>query len=225
MLKAITKLPQAPTDKLNGVTFDCERIVTLGMIRSHTKTDDIITVTDDQLRLYRRAALEAAEKYTGLLLTGQQVITEDVPLPKWEHAVRSPFFNYKTQYAFAQPMAYLYGMKNQAVQVIGVTVGTNTARLPVIYIDFGMGCCNPCREDDQPKFMYVAGYRCEEAIPAAITLGALKYIAHVIENPGDLVRQFNARQVSVGETSVEANNPALASGAIDIWRTVKDDAI
>lgn len=227
MLKEITATPNDRLAAMRGVSFDYEKLLSMELVREHTKTDDVMSVSDAQLSLYRKAALQAAEKYTGLLFTGQRVIQEVVNYPGsfWEG--NNYFFEHRARYAFAQPFAFLYGDRARAIEQITVTVGSNIARLTNHPGDFGQGCCNPCNARSNPMLQYVAGYACEDDIPAAIALGALKYIAHVIENAGDLVIATTPSGVpnSRGVGVMEAANPALASGALDIWRTVVDTAI
>src|SRR5688572_13974020 len=63
------------------VLYDLEKLIPISLIREHTKTDDVPAVSDDQLRLYRSASVEAAEQYTGLLLSSSKPITEAVECP------------------------------------------------------------------------------------------------------------------------------------------------
>src|SRR5262245_49243644 len=58
--------------------FDWADRLSLDMVRQHTKTDDTPGVTDDMLSLYREAAIEAAELYTGMLLSGKKTVTEAI---------------------------------------------------------------------------------------------------------------------------------------------------
>jgi hypothetical protein len=64
------------------IAFDWIARLSIEAIRSHTKTDDIPGVTEQQLILYRAAAIEAAERYTGLLLAGSRTITEPIQGPR-----------------------------------------------------------------------------------------------------------------------------------------------
>lgn len=208
-------------DKLH----DMELVVPLQLIREHCKLDDVEGVSDAMLKLYRSAAVETAEKYTGLMLHKKCWITELVEHPDFSLS-RQRWFEYSAQYMFANPMGYYYGFTGMAPQQVGLKLGTNKARLPIIANDFGLGCCNPCNTPLQEKFMYMAGYDCEKSFPAAFILGALKYIAHVVENPGDVA----SASLGTGGTTARydlssGSNPAVASGAIEIWRTIRSDAI
>jgi hypothetical protein len=223
MLREITRTDTNDMASMKGRCFDFEKILPLSLIRTHTKTEDVITVTDEQLSLYRAAAIQAAEKYTGLFFGGQRVLVEPVkqPFSFWEMPGR--YFTHKTRFPFAEPFAYLFGDPSRAIERLPVVVGTNEARIAYHPGDMGIGCCNPCRDKAQLQIQYVAGYSTESDLPAGLAIGALKYIAHLIENPGDAIRRSNSTQALA--LNLDANNPALASGAIDIWRTLKDNAV
>lgn len=225
--RELARTPRDQANDLKGGAFDMELLLPISLIRQHTKTEDIPAVSDAQLHLYRRAALQAAEKYTGLLLRERKVITEAVSLPATSGGRRAkPFFYHTAEVPFAQPMAYYYGHRNEPPVMIPVVVGDRHVKLPMIIDDFGLGCCNPCATPVQARLMYTGGFGCEDDIPAAIALGALKYIAHVMENPGDIVVATSEAGGSRGGVTVDKTaNPAWASGAIEIWRSCKDDAI
>lgn len=208
--------------------FDLENVISIADIRSHTKTDDVPAVTDFQLKLYRKAAFETAQEYTGLLIMGQRVITEDVnpPVFTYARADAQNTFEHRLQFAVAQNFVWYYGLKQQRPDRTPVAIGSSTIKLPRKFDDFGMGCCNPNGGESHAKIQYVAGYSCTEELPAVLLLGALKYIAHVVENPGDFVTmQGTSGGKRSGGDIAAAANPAWASGAIEMWRSIKRDAI
>lgn len=214
-------------EHLGRASFDLERILPLELIRQHTKTDDVETVSDEQLVLYRRAAFETAERYTGRRFLGQTTVQEVLSQPPgtgagYGYSENGGFWYHDTKQAFALPFAYIFG--DGQTQEIPVTIGSRRVRLPFHPGDFGFGCCAPCKTRKERLIQYTAGYQCEEDIPAAFVLGCLKYISHVIENPGDGVTGSNTSNRLIANFS-DSNNPALASGALDMWRTIKDDAI
>lgn len=215
-----------PSDLVDEA-FAAEALLPLDLIRQHTKTDDIPAVTDALLSLYRQAALEAAEAYTGLLLSGKKAITEAVRPPLGVLGVQRRYFTHRTSYAFASPLAWYYGFDSAAPVKVDAVVASNEVRLPILALDFGMGCCNPCGgQKAGAKLLYSAGFSCAAAVPAAFRIGALKYIAHLIENPGDNVIAASGAGGSSDKLSSQvAANPAVASGAIEIWRSLKADAI
>lgn len=221
----ITPVPNDPNGnmpKLVDVPFSYERILPLHTIRSHAKVDDIPAVTDEMLELYRAAALTAAEQYTGFLLKEKQAFTEMVQIPRWWSPHRHrPTFKHTLEHPLADPVIYVYGHgQSNPRKVIG-TVGSKIVRLPVLSSGFGDTCCNPDYSDPAMRLMYYAGFSCEEDIPPQVALGALKYITHCIENPGDVVKAVNeAGRETSGYSTSDAANPALASGAIEIWRSV-----
>lgn len=213
--------------------FDLEKVLPLELIREHTKTDDIPTVTDEQILLYRQAAMEAAERYTGLLFTRQSPITEVVDLSRY---VPDPDLIYhdgnRFTHILSHPAAtgevYFYGISNVAPRRLVVRPGSRNVILPYINFAINMNCCDPCQDNGNSAYLqYLSGYTCEEQIPAALKLGALKYIAHTIENPGDIVvtvtQAGSAR--NQGARVSDSSNPALASGALDLWRTIGPDMI
>ncbi len=66
--------------------FSAEKLVPLSMIREHTKTDDVETVSDDLLRFYRTAALQAADQYLGISVTSTRWVSETVEQPPFRHS-------------------------------------------------------------------------------------------------------------------------------------------
>lgn len=209
-----------PTTK----AFDLEALIPLSLIRQHTKTDDIPAVGDDLLRVYRDAAIQAAQAYTGLTVTGQRVVTELVT-PK-RPAYGSAYFVHCVKTQFAEPYAFYYGADNHPPLRVDVEVGARRVMLPALHGVHMMWCCNPCGVNNSLKLMYSGGFSCVDDIPAAIVLGCLKYIAHVIENPGDLVYSNSPTGRPVDAAAIDRTaNPAWASGAIDIWRASRVDAV
>lgn len=215
----------------HGGMIDLETVLPLELIREHTKTDDVPSVSDAQLQLYRRAATEAAEQYTGLVLASRKVITEDVELPRiphtnaWQQYRPQQTFKHYADYPFAENFVWFYGVRNTSAQQVRVQKGATVVDLPTLYYDFGLDCCRE-KKDSAVKIQYVTGADCAREVPANFILGALKYIAHVIENPGDVVvatQQGGGRNTTVGVDA--AANPAWASGAIELWRVIKADAI
>ena len=232
------------TVELTCEKFQAEKILPLATIREHTNTDDVEHFSDNLLKLYRAAAIEACELYTGQLLKGQKTITEAVKPPRRNRAGRhfgmAENYNFatggfdapattahvhRTRYAFAQERAYLFG--GGLTLPLSVQVGSKSVTLPATggfagNIVSQASCNGNTSGNGGDQLMYVAGYKEPCEIPAAAGLGMLKYIAHTIENSGD-VPMVTTAQGNTGPNSVElgaANNPALASGAIDIWSSI-----
>ena len=88
--------------------FDWSARLSIDAIRSHCKLDDVPGVTDEQLALYRAAAIEAAEKYTGLSLAGQRTVTEPIQGPAHPKPGKMSY-KFTLKYPVADGMVYLYG--------------------------------------------------------------------------------------------------------------------
>lgn len=218
---------------LDEKEFDAEAILPISLIREHTKTDDVPHVTDSMLALYRSAALRAAAEYTGMLLSGQKVVRQSVSEKGNTHrAHRRGWYKVELKYPTVDGVVYLYGGKGGAsltVRTLTVDPGATSIRVPVDHyvIDASPCCGDPCKWTDPCNagmtIMYRAGLSCEQDMPACIVMGALKYIAWQIENPGAYVD--NATRALPG-VSPEAgpNNAAWQSGAIEEWRICMRDA-
>lgn len=223
----VTLPPENHIKSLDEKSFDLEKVLPLELIREHTKTDDVMSVSDFQLTLYRQAALEAAQIYTKLMLFGRRVMWDEVHPPIFtnhnKHNAR--YFTHEAESAFAERTAWFYGLANIKPVQVKTTPGTTLVRLPRSHDPIG-SCCDPCGSTGVARLQYVSGFESEAAIPALIKIGTLKYIAHLVENPGDLVITSSASGgTSSGGSNSETANPALASGALDIWRSVVGDAI
>jgi hypothetical protein len=209
--------------------FNWSERLSLELIRAHTKTDDIPGVDDIQLQLYRDAAIESAEQYTGHLLACQRTISEPVQGPA---AVKPGHYSYshRLRYPSADGFIYLYGAAHGGDnQLVMTTPGTRKVVIPVRtgFLDL-TNCCDPCA---QPHYVnggmlaqYLAGYPSVEAVPAGIVLGCLHYIAWVVEHPGDELLTMRNRLDSRGGAGVYGSNYiALSSGALEQWKTYTDD--
>jgi hypothetical protein len=206
-----------------------DALVSIDMIRVHTKTEDIPSVTDEQLTLYRQAAFESAELYTGLLLTRSQRIEEFVNPPKRDFSDVRKRVVHRLKYAAAEPTVYIYGPGVKTM--MHVEVGSRKVVLPGdIYSHLMFECCRPCGESGDLgnasiRIMYLAGYANEKAIPAGIIVGVLKFIAWAVANPGDQMHTVDGR-TSLAENFLKGSNDgAWASGAIDEWRRYVNDVM
>lgn len=205
-------------------TFSPEDIMSIDSIRTHTKTDDIPNVTDDQIALYRRASLEQAELFTSLLLQKNTHITEKVKAPQSNRLRRR--VKHVARYQFAHEDVYVQSRAGNFIEK--VMIGRRTLYVPVqIDIMSGIGCCNPCRGggigpgsewDSGTTIRYLAGFPSPDSIPAGVIQGCLKYIAWSINNPGDVLMTVRNTQKSNNATIIGTNNAAWASGAIELWR-------
>jgi hypothetical protein len=215
--------PNQPPPQGAFEPFDWAGRLSLEMVREHTKTDDAPGVTDEMLRLYRQAAIEAAEFYTGMLLRGKKTLTEIVRVPR---NVIKPYYKHTFRYQVADDgFAYLYGRSiNMPIPVIS---GQSSVRIPHLHhIPDFTNCCHPSFTDDM-RILYWAGYSCPAKVPAGIVMGCLQFIAWVVEHPGDeLLAMRNKTDASNVGGGVHGNaNVPLISGALETWRQYDPEAI
>jgi hypothetical protein len=201
--------------------FAAEEIISIEFLRIHTKTEDVPTVTDEQIALYRDYAIESAQQYTGLLLNEQRTVVEDVRLPRnYSHDTRRTF-KHHTAHPVANPNVYIYGPGIQGNTAIAIAeVGSRVVRMPNVFFAYDYTpCCLPCGSERSGfNIMYRAGYDCVARIPAGIKLGIAKLVAWSITNPGDVMRTVNDLE-SIRSNSLQGtNNAVYASGALDLWR-------
>lgn len=209
---------ELPADK----AVDLEGALSIELIRSHTKTDDAPHVTDDLLRLYRKAAVEQAELYTGRVWGSARTVTQSIAT-----RAHSSRFRRRTRidldYPALEGFVTLYGGSLASPVRIDVAPGTTRIDVPVMSETMD-GCCSPCGagvENFGLRAIYRTGVNCGADIPSGIVLGCLKYIAWTIANPGDVLATMN-NGTSNGASGVGGtNNAAWASGAIEQWRTYK----
>lgn len=225
---------QTVPDIMVESAYDFEAFLPLGLVRQHTKTEDIPAVTDEVLDLYREAAIQAAEVYTGLSLSKRKVVTEFVSLsvgaqrPRMYGQQWKPTFSHITEYPVSDDFVWYYGHRvDAAPEKVFVRPGSTEIQLPRRHDSFGLGCCNPYGPEPHAKIMYHAGYSCLTQLPAALKLGALKYIAHAVTNAGDTVVATTAAggksSSGTAQDVAGASDPAVASGAVAIWRTLVKD--
>jgi hypothetical protein len=216
-----TTNPVPPVGKYEA--FDWAGRLSIDMVREHTRTDDTPGVTDEMLKLYRQAAVEAAELYTGMLLNGKKTVTETVQLPQnWSRQ----FYRHQFRYQVADDgFAYLYGRSiNLTIPVVS---GQSSVRIPQLsHIPDFTNCCDPCSSSAM-KVLYWAGYSCADQVPAGIVMGCLQFIAWMVEHPGDeFLAQRNKIDASNAGGGVHGrSNVALISGALETWRQYDAEAI
>jgi len=215
--------------------FDLDSVLSVSQIRTHTKTDDVPNVTDDQLRLYRKAAFEGAEHYTGMLFTCNKSHTEDIAQRGTENSgrIRSrQTMQHRLQYPVANGIVYLYGSRDGLSNTtLQVTPGSRTIKIPIMYnvID-DRSCCDPGRSgvlgaNYGMKALYLAGFTSASQIPAGIIVGVLKWIAWQIMHPGDEIMTVRGTTDSSKSGITGTNNVAWASGALELWRQYDSEAI
>ena len=218
-----------PIDPGVETPFDWSIVLSLDMIRAHTKTDDIIGVSDDQLTFYRAAALEAAEQYTGLYISGIKTVTEPIEGPS-KPKFGKDYYIHRLQYPVADGMVYLYGgMHPNDNRRVFVPKGTHKIKVPIVFGWFDLSnCCLPCSESHMNSGMWVAykaGFASPQDVPALVTMGCLQFIAWVIEHPGDEILTVRNRRDARSEGASGTNSISIASGALESWRMIDKDIL
>jgi hypothetical protein len=224
-------LDQPPFAPGQTRSFDWDARLSIDIIRAHTKTDDVPAVTDEQLRLYRASAVESAEQYTGLLLSGQRTITEPVQGPERARPGRSSY-TFRLKYPVADGYVHLYGGTHvNDNTTFRVPLGARQVQVPIRkdIVDL-RNCCNPCATWNLNGGMmaaYNAGYRSIDDVPAGIIHGMLQFIAWCVEHPGDeLLTQRNRVETRAGLAGLQgSNNIAMVSGALETWVKYDDERI
>lgn len=221
-MSVLSEIKANTTPVITGLKeFDLEARLPISLIRTHTKTDDVPHVTDEQLRLYRDAAFEAAELYTGLLFRRQRQITEETSTDYSARTLRRGYYTHRLKYPSADGLVYLYGTRN-GTRSFNVEPGERLVRIPVTHwaIDADPCCAPRCSGalNHGQRLMYRAGYSCTDDIPQGIIVGVLKFIAWLITNPGDEIMTVRNRLAGDSAGIIGTNNGAWASGAIEQWR-------
>lgn len=219
----VTEIEVVPIER-----FDFKSLLSIDLIRVHTKTDDIPSVTDEQLQLYRDAAVESAEQYTGRVLSKIQSVTEPIDFKINNRALYRGYTDYNLKYPTTDGIVYFYGAMTQQVQI---RPGTRKVRIPVMaaLLDLSSACC---RDNDRGGWvllnlmaLYKTGFATVEDIPKGIILGCLKYCAWCITHPGDELVSVRNKDTTSGGLMVGTNNIAFASGALELWRQYDPEAI
>ncbi len=223
---------------------DIEHILPLDLIKVHCKVDDLPGITDTQLDLYRRAALEAAELYTGKKWIRRERIEQALESPRFRGIAQAAIARLIVELDYMpvngvvnvygtgnQPLYWLDGMvlpfmRHDYFTTIKLPPGVQSFEMQNDHMFYSAGINGQCSavENERSfqqqglKIVYVAGPPSPEKIPSGLKLGALKYIAWSIENPGDQFVPMVLRQVGVTNVT---NDPAFSSGAIDEWRRLR----
>lgn len=224
---------------------DIEKILPLDLVKLHCKIDDLPGITDPQLSLYRQAALEAAEEYTGRKWIRRERIEQAIESPRFRTIAQAAIARINVELDYLpvngvvnvygtgnQPLYYLEGqslnfMRNDYYTTIKLPPGVQAFEMTNDQMFYsagaGAGMCyggEDSRDFIQQglKAVYISGPPPCDKIPAGLKLGCLKYIAWSVENPGDQFVPMVVRQVGVTTVS---NDPAFSSGAIDEWRRLR----
>jgi hypothetical protein len=192
---------------------DHEKILPLSLIREHARIDDLSGIQDDLLKIYRDAAFETAETFTGVLWFGIYNIKQKMPTRSYQTTfINRPQKPIKLEYMPLEPY---------------IRVGSSVVRNPTLSnlvnldVHLDLTCCDPCG-GRASEISYKAGKPCGFDYPPKLILGLLKYCAWCVEHPGDeLTFLINAYGSPVGQgsrISKGTNNPLYASGAAEEWK-------
>jgi hypothetical protein len=216
-----------------------EQILPLDLVKTHCKIDDLPGITNDQLSLYRQAAFEAAELYTGKKWIGKTKMVQEIKSPKFRNLAQAAIARIPVHLDYIpingivniygngdKPLFWLDGLvlpvlNENTYHTIKLPPGSQEFQMNNNIMFFSAGIAGNCSNPDvtfEQSFAtatYIAGISSPSQVPAGIKLGCLKYIAWSIENPGDQFVPMVVRQVGVTTVS---NDPAYSSGAIDEWR-------
>lgn len=230
-LCATAEAPRAPEVACSQPdnTFNLEEMLPLDEVRVHTKTDDIPSVTDAQLALYRRAALESAEQYTGYVFSGIRTIQQPLSRIISKRDVARGYFTEELEHPVSNGIIHTYGAG--PARQYPVKAGATKVRIPVtsIALDVSSACCAGACDGDLANpgmtIMYQTGFKNICDVPAGIKLGMLKFIAWCITHPGDEITAVRNRTITRSSLVDGTNNIAWASGAIELWRQYDPDYI
>ena len=224
-----------------GKVFDLETILPLASIRTHTKTDDVEHVTDAQLSILRDAAFEQAEKYTGWMLRGNKRVTEIVTRRGTYRTRRNQGYRHTLKWPTSDGLIYLYGMATPQ-QILRVNPDDTSVFIPLQFsLMFGESCCSPCGSVLNGSYgssfgsdflglgegtvnlggtiLYRAGLSDCMNIPSGIIIGVLRWITWCVEHPGDEILTVRNLVNTSASGILGTSNSALASGALELWRT------
>lgn len=223
---------------------DIEKILSLDLVKIHCKIDDLPGITDEQLMLYREAAFEAAELYTGKKWVRRERIEQEIKSPRFRTIAQAGVARVTVELDYlpvngivnvygtgSQPLFWLSGqalpfMRQDFYSTIKLPPGAQSFQMQNDQMFYSAGVTGNCYGNNDGmsfehaglKAVYIAGPPSHEKIPAGLKLGCLKYIAWSVENPGDQFVPMVVRQVGVTTVS---NDPAFSSGAIDEWRRLR----
>lgn len=203
---------------MEEVLADLEKVLPLELIRSHTKTDDKPSVTDELLKLYRSAAFEDMEIYTGLQWSGVSIIRQSVDT---DMRPRNGRILINLKHPTFDGKVVVYGKDIIMPIHANASPGDTKIRVPAVntIID---GCCSPCGSNNfGVSVIYRTGWDCSKPLPSGIILGCLKYIAWTIQNSGSTLVTMNNKKENSDSGVAGTNDTIWASGAAEQWNRYK----
>ena len=208
-----------------------EEALPLSLIRRHCKIDDYLGVPDGQLELYRSAAVEAFESYTGRMLGPVRNIRQVVAHPRWTSIVQAA--RGRTMCGLSHPstdglLLLEYGGKTQ---MVNITPGRMEFEWPITFakptdvwtFPFPVAAlvnqCDTCGNGAGQPLPYVSYRTGGAALSPGVVVGCLKYIAWQYQHPGDELATVGDRYARVSSGGQQGSNNALVgSGAYAEWR-------
>ncbi len=206
-------------ERLSRTDFDLEEILPLETIREHTKTDDTPTVSDDQIKLYRKTSFEQAEKYTGRIITGHALVAEGFKIPGSDRNFNARSLRIRLSFL---PMDKVVNVMDRDRVRKRIPLKRDSRKIDVPADACQMNFANCCACEGQGfefdlKTQYVTGYRNILDIPSTLLYGCLKFITWSVANPGDELLTVRNRLGTTETGLIGTNNTAWASGAIESW--------
>lgn len=197
-----------------------EAVLPLDEVLAHARSDDL-ALTDAErntILRYRAAALRAAEIFTGYRMGWIEVVSEQLPWPSVSPGARTGtlFLPWRT----ADTTVSWWSADGTG----GVATVRRWARklvIPVRDCAPSFDCCG-CGAGQDPLSIgvsYRAGFACPEDVPAPLLVACMKYVAHLVGNPGDELYGVGA----LGDSrQLVTSDPLKASGAGHIWFMFRD---
>ena len=208
-------------DVISEKRFPLKEILSMEMMRAHTKTNDIIQVTDPQLEYYREVAFEHAEIYTGRFIARLVSVREDIEVDHNTHGFRQSY-NLKLSYTPLGGTVMLSAPGGGPRERVRTKKDDRIIKVPLLTKELTYNdCCRGCGGNMANRgyqAIYETGYRSVEDIPSGIVYGCLKFITWATANPGDELLTVRNRLGTTETGLIGTNNGAWASGAIEHWK-------
>jgi hypothetical protein len=207
-------------DIISEKMLDLDKLIPMQMMRDHTKTNDIVQVTDTQLLFYREVAMEQAELYTGRFVHRLVSIAETVETDTGRMGFRE---SYQVKLSYT-PLGGLVSIGTQGGtrHRTKVKKDDRVVKVPMFTGEITWNdCCRPCggpMGNRGYQAFYDSGYRTEDDVPSTILYGCLKFITWAMANPGDELLTVRNRLGTTETGLIGTNNGAWASGAIEHWQ-------
>lgn len=203
------------------VHFKAEDVLPMELMREHTKTNDVMTVSDSQLELYRDTAFEQAEKYTGRIILGFAGVSETFEFDASKERRPRQTYRYDLSYLPMEKIIYISGAGGARERAM-VRANSRKIDVPRNGMNVEMGnCCAGLGLNLKGMTTYTTGYKTKEDIPSTILYGCLKFIAWSVGNPGDELMTVRNRLGTTETGLIGTNNASWASGAIEHWKGYK----